>query len=42
MASQGKTIYLPSVYNPRKVREGIIEIINLVNTQELNAKVKTK
>ncbi|HUU41872.1 MAG TPA: hypothetical protein VMW42_13125 [Desulfatiglandales bacterium] len=42
MASQGKTIYLPLVYNPRKVREGIIEIINLVNTQELNAKVKTK
>ena len=40
MAFQGKTIYLPSVYDPKKVREGIIEIINLLKTQELNDKNK--
>lgn len=35
MATQGKTIYLPSVYDPKKVREGILEIISLVQAQEL-------
>lgn len=30
------TIYLPSVYDPKKVREGIIEILFLIKTQELN------
>ena len=33
--SQGKVIYLPSIYDPKKVREGILEILSLVKTQEL-------
>ena len=39
MTSLGKTIYLPSIYDPKKVREGILEILNLVKTQESNTKV---
>ena len=35
MTSQGKVIYLPSIYDPKKVREGILEILSLVKTQEL-------
>ena len=35
MTSQGKVIYLPSIYDPEKVREGILEILSLVKTQEL-------
>ena len=38
---QGKVIYLPSVYNPQKVREGILEILNLVKNQELNTEVES-
>ena len=38
--SNGKVIYLPSVYDPRKVREGILEILNLVKNQEFDAKVE--
>ena len=35
-----KTIYLPPMPDPKKVREGIIEIINLVQTRELNDRTK--
>ena len=38
MVTLGKTIYLPSVYDPKKIREGILEIISLVQEQELNTK----
>lgn len=34
----GKTIYLPSVYDPKKVRVGVLEILNLVKNQELKDK----
>jgi len=36
MASQkqGKTIYLPPIYDPKKIREGIREILNLVEAME--------
>ena len=40
MVTLGKTIYLPSVYDPKKIREGILEIISLVQEQELNAKAE--
>ena len=36
----GKTIYLPSVYDPKKVRVGVLEILNLVKNQELKTVVK--
>ena len=29
-SKQGRIIYLPSVYDPEKVREGILEILRLV------------
>jgi hypothetical protein len=35
LVTLGKTIYLPSVYDPKKIREGILEIISLVQAQEL-------
>ncbi len=41
MTPQGKTIYLPSIYDPKKVREGITEIINLVKMQEQKGAKKT-
>ena len=40
MTSQGKVIYLPSIYDPKKVREGILEILSLVKTYELDAKAE--
>ena len=40
MVTLGKTIYLPSVCDPKKIREGILEIISLVQAQELNAKAE--
>ena len=38
MVTLGKTIYLPSVYDPKKIREGILEIISLVHSQEMKTK----
>jgi hypothetical protein len=38
MALKGKIIYLPCVNDPKKVREGINEIIYLVRTQGLKPK----
>ena len=35
MASLGKTIYLPPVYDSKKLRAGIVEIINFVQNQRL-------
>ena len=40
MVTLGKTIYLPSLYDPKKIREGILEIISLVQEQELKAKAE--
>ena len=40
MTTLGKTIYLPSIYDPKKVRLGILEILSLVQTQELNNKAE--
>lgn len=37
---QGKVIYLPSVYDAKKVREGILEILNSVQMLRLNAKTE--
>ena len=35
MTQDAKVIYLPSIFDPKKVREGVIEIINVVKTLEL-------
>jgi hypothetical protein len=37
---KGKVIYLPAIYDPKKIREGILEILNLVKTRELDTKVE--
>lgn len=37
----GKVIYLPSIYDPKKVREGIREILSLVEIKELSDKAKS-
>lgn len=34
MAAKYKTVYLPSVIDPVRIREGIIEIINLVENTD--------
>jgi hypothetical protein len=34
MVPKGKVIYLPSIYDPKKVRVGILEILSLVKDQE--------
>lgn len=36
MTLQGRVIYLPPMPDPKKVREGIREIIYLVQNQEFN------
>ena len=40
MKPQGRVIYLPPMPDSKKVREGIIEIINLVQEQELKTKAE--
>ncbi len=37
MAQKSKVIYLPSIYDPKKVREGILEILSLVKGREDSA-----
>ncbi|MCO5384613.1 hypothetical protein [Desulfosporosinus sp.] len=34
--TSSKVIYLPSIYDPKKVREAILEILSLVKGQEDN------
>ena len=36
----GKTIYLPPIYDPNKIREGILEILYLVETYGTKPKDK--
>ena len=40
MTPQGRVIYLPPILDPKKIREGILEIISLVQEQELKAKAE--
>jgi len=38
LASKNKVTYLPPIYSSKKIREGVIAIINLVQAQESNQK----